>query len=32
LVNVALYFQSRYFNQPMASSVSVPICDPVGKA
>lgn len=26
LVNVALYFQSRYFKQTMPDSVSVPIC------
>lgn len=31
LVNVALYFQSRYFTQPMPGSVSIPICDPVAK-
>jgi ACR3 family arsenite efflux pump ArsB len=32
LVNVALYFQSRYFKQVTPDSVSMPICDPVGKA
>jgi len=33
LVNVALYFQSRYFNQPPpGGTVSVPICGEVGKA
>lgn len=32
LVNVALYFQSRYFTQPTRSGVAVPICKPLGKA
>ncbi len=32
LVNVALYFQSRYFREPIENGVSVPICGPVGKA
>lgn len=31
LVNVALYFQSRYFKQSLADSVGVAICAPVGK-
>jgi arsenite transporter len=32
LVNVALYFQSRYFKAPIEDRVTVPICGPVGKA
>lgn len=32
LVNVALYFQSHYFIQPMANALPVPICEPAGKA
>jgi len=31
LVNVALYFQSRYFRQPTLDGVSVPICGPVAR-
>lgn len=32
LVNVALYFQSRYFDQAMPDSALIPICEPVAKA
>jgi ACR3 family arsenite transporter len=32
LVNVALYFQGRYFAEPVDNGVAVPICDPAGKA
>jgi arsenite transporter len=28
LVNVALYFQARYFREPMPESIAIPICDP----
>src|SRR5579872_1428186 len=31
LVNVALYFQTRYFKQAILSSVPIPVCDPVTK-
>jgi ACR3 family arsenite transporter len=32
LVNVALYFQRRYFGEGEAVLLAVPICGPVGKA
>lgn len=32
LVNVALYFQRRYFKEPENNAVAVPICGSVGKA
>jgi ACR3 family arsenite transporter len=32
LVNVALYFQRRYFVEPTNNGAAVPICGPVGKA
>jgi len=31
LVNVALYFQSRYFREPMPDSIAIPICDPASR-
>jgi ACR3 family arsenite transporter len=32
LVNVALYFQRRYFSADVAPPVAIPICGPAGKA
>lgn len=32
LVNVALYFQRRYFKEPINNGAAVPICGSVGKA
>lgn len=32
LVNVALCFQSHYFNQAIPDSASIPICEPVAKS
>ena len=32
LVNVALYFQRRYFGEVVGDVASVPVCGPVGKA
>lgn len=31
LVNVALYFQSRYFTEPTTNEIAIPICTTVGK-